>query len=84
MHYVPASLDNITEVTQYVLDEKNRDQMKAVVDSANAWCKRTNTKEQLPKDAISQLQKYEAALYEAYNNSWVEEWKVVRQRISEC
>ena len=57
VHYVPASLENVTAVASYVLDKKNRNEMKAIVDSANVWCKRTNTKEQLPRDAISQLEK---------------------------
>lgn len=81
VHYVPASLDNITEVAQYVLDKKNQLEMKGIVDAANSWCKKTNTKEQLPRDAIAQLKKYEAALYDAYNSSWVDEWRLVRSRI---
>ena len=80
VHYVPASLENITEVTEYVLDEKNRHTMKYIVDSANSWCKRTNTKEQLPKDAVSQLQKYERA-FNAHNTHWVDEWKHIRRII---
>merc|ERR1712238_25791 len=28
VHYVPASLENITEVTEYVLDRKNRLEMR--------------------------------------------------------
>ena len=81
VHYVPASLDNITEVVQYVLDKKSRLEMKGIVDAANSWCKKTNTKEQLPRDAIAQLKKYEAALYDEYNSSWVDEWRLVRSRI---
>lgn len=81
MHYVPASLENITEVAEYVLNVKNRQQMKAIVDAANAWCEKTNTQERLPIDAMLQLKKYEAALRE-YNSSWVDEWGHVRERIS--
>jgi hypothetical protein len=79
--YVPASLQNITDVIDYVLDKQNRNQMKAIVDSANSWCKRTINKERLPRDAISQLKKYETSLYDTYNDSWIEEWSVVRKRI---
>jgi len=84
IHYVPASLQNITEVAEYVLDNNNQDEMRAIVRSANSWCKGFNTKEQLPKDAISQLMKYESALMEAYNESgWDEDWRIVQRRIRE-
>ena len=81
LQYVPASLQNITDVIEYVLDKKNLHQMKAIVDSANSWCKRTINKEQLPRDAISQLKKYETSLNDIYNDSWIEEWNVVRKRV---
>ena len=80
VHYIPASLENITEVTEYVLDENNMHAMKSVVDSANSWCKRTNTQEQLTKDAVSQLKRYESAVV-ANNTHWAEEWRHVRSRI---
>ena len=81
LQYVPASLQNITEVIEYVLDKKNRHQMKAIVDSANSWCKRTINKEQLPRDAISQLKKYETSLNDIYNDSWIKEWSVIGKRV---
>jgi hypothetical protein len=80
-HYVPASLQNITKVIEYLLDKKNRRQMKAIVNSANSWCKRTITKEQLQRDAISQLKKYETSLNHMYNVRWVDEWNNVKRRI---
>lgn len=81
IHYVPASIDNLTIVVEYVLDNNNRHEMKMIVNSANAWCQRAVTKDQLTKDAIVQLIKYEHALYSAYEDSWVDEWIDVRQRI---
>lgn len=53
VHYVPASIDNVTEVAAYVLDKKNEDKMKNIVHNANTWCK--------TKDAMAQLEKYHAA-----------------------
>ena len=61
-HYVPASLENITLVTEYVTDEKNEDEMKSIVDSANSWCQREMIKAQMATNAVIQLQKYETAL----------------------
>ena len=82
VHYVPASLENITEVAEYVLDERNRQKMKSIVEAANEWCKKENNREQLPRNAISQLKLYEQSLYDEYNNSWVDEWQHVWSRIS--
>ena len=53
IHYVPASLENITEVTEYIMEKNNQREMKAIVEAANLWCKETNTQEHLPKDAIA-------------------------------
>ncbi len=82
IHYVPASLQNITEVVEYVLADSNQNEMKAIVHSANSWCTGINTKEQLPRDAISQFLKYKSALAEAYNAfGWDEDWRLVERRI---
>jgi hypothetical protein len=82
IHYVPASLENITEVVEYVLDNNNQHEMKEIVRSANVWCKGMNTKEQLPRDAITQLMKYESALEEAfYDDGWDKDWKRVERRL---
>ena len=45
VHYVPASLGNITEVVSYAVDEENDDKMKRIVASANLWCERKMTRE---------------------------------------
>ena len=37
IHYIPASLANITEEVAYVMDKKNEGQMKAIVKLANSW-----------------------------------------------
>jgi hypothetical protein len=80
-HYVPASLDNITDVVKYVLADENRREMKSIVNSANSWCKRSLTREGMAKDAISQLRRYEMALFDNYGEGWEEEWIVVKERI---
>ena len=40
IHYGPASFKNITEVVAYVMDKKNKSQMKEMVKLANSWCKK--------------------------------------------
>jgi hypothetical protein len=76
IHYVPASLENITEVARYVVDPKNDEEMRNVVKAANSWCKRTVTEEVLIRDEMFQLEAYESAL-DAYGerNNWIDEWR---------
>lgn len=61
-HYVPASLENLTQVAAYVLAEENDDEMRAIVNAANMWCKRKMTRDVMAKDMMLQLEKYKAAL----------------------
>mmetsp|Transcript_6123 Transcript_6123/g.13408 ORF Transcript_6123/g.13408 Transcript_6123/m.13408 type:complete len:366 (-) Transcript_6123:182-1279(-) len=81
VHYVPASLENVTDVVAYVMDDKNDGEMKEMVQRANEWCARTNTGEQLPKEALMRLREYERVIHTKYNNSsWSEEWEGVQER----
>ncbi|KAL7487633.1 hypothetical protein ACHAW6_013206 [Cyclotella cf. meneghiniana] len=80
-HYIPATLENITDVVAYVLDSKNDAEMRETVIAANLWCKRKMTGDQLSRDAVSQLGKYEMAIHTNYNSSWLNDWKNVKQRI---
>lgn len=69
-HYVPASLENLMEVAAYVLDEANDDEMRAIVNAANMWCKRKMTRDVMAKDMMLQQEKYKAALDDGgYNYS---------------
>eukprot|EP00571_Detonula_confervacea_P009091 CAMPEP_0172316966 /NCGR_PEP_ID=MMETSP1058-20130122/30145_1 /TAXON_ID=83371 /ORGANISM="Detonula confervacea, Strain CCMP 353" /LENGTH=461 /DNA_ID=CAMNT_0013031409 /DNA_START=229 /DNA_END=1611 /DNA_ORIENTATION=- len=83
VHYVPASLENITDVVEYVMEKKNEDQMKSIVKSANSWCKRALNEEGLATGAILQLEAYKKAL-DSYNgnnsDSWSDEWRHVKQQ----
>jgi hypothetical protein len=64
VHYVPASLENLTTVAAYVLDQKNEVEMRDMVHSANSWCRTKMIKDRLVKDMMSQLDKYEVMLSE--------------------
>ena len=61
-HYIPASLDNVTNVTAYVTDERNDDEMIRIVTSANAWCEDKMNRHALARDMMQQLQKYRVSL----------------------
>ena len=62
VHYIPASLKNVTEVVSYVLDEKNEQQMKQIIHSSNMWCRRKMTANAMAKDMMVQIEKYQAAI----------------------
>ncbi len=84
VHYLPASLDNVTDVTAYAINEMNNKQMKDMVASANSWCKRTLTEGVLITDAMFQLDEYEASLeiYADNHGSWLDEWRLAMKRFS--
>ena len=62
VHYVPASLSNIINITEYVLDKNNEDEMQSIISSANAWCQNKITREGMTQDMMKQIQKYNLAL----------------------
>ena len=62
VHYIPASLTNLTQVVRHVLDDKNEIQMKHIVDNANGWCQRTKNIESLTQRALNAVSEYQAAL----------------------
>lgn len=81
VHYVPASLENITEVVAYVMGTNNEGQMKTMVKSANSWCKRALNEDGMAKDSILQLGTYKKAL-DSYDMTWSNQWRHVRQRFT--
>jgi hypothetical protein len=58
-HYVPASLDNITQVTVYVLYKENEEEMKDIMNAANLWCSRSMTIDAMVRDLMLRLKEYE-------------------------
>jgi len=62
VHYVPASIENLTKVAAYVFDQKNEVEMRDIVKSANSWCRTKMIPERLAKDMMSQLDTYEVML----------------------
>ena len=82
-HYVPASLDNLTQVVSYVTDKSNDDEMQAIVTAANTWCRESLTEEGLSRDALVQLDSYKKALDAYHNGTWKKEWKIVKQQFTD-
>lgn len=83
VHYVPASLDNLTDVVSYVMDKENEDKMERIVRSANAWCRSKNTRAAILFDTMKQLKKYEEeikSLWESHENG--QGWMTLESKIS--
>ena len=61
-HYVPASLENITQVTDYVLRKENEEVMKGIVHAANLWCKASMIGKGFQRDMMLRLGVYATEL----------------------
>ena len=83
VHYLPATLDNITDVVAYAVNDENDDEMRGIVSSANSWCKVSLSEEGLAYDSINRLDAYRRALDSYDGGSWVEEWGRIRRRFDE-
>lgn len=71
VHYIPATVDNITQSVEYVMDIKNEREMKQIVMHANEWCQVSMTATALSSAAVAALQSYMDIL-SRYDTSWRE------------
>jgi hypothetical protein len=83
IHYLPATLENITQVVSYAIDAKNDEQMQDMIREANNWCKHSLSEEGLAQDALLRLEAYADALDSYRNGSWRTEWKVAKKRFKD-
>ncbi len=60
----PDSLENMTQVVEYVLDEKKEEEMKDIVVSDNLLCRRILTMSNLSKEMMVQFDWYKTAIDE--------------------
>jgi hypothetical protein len=81
LHYVPASLDNLTDVVAYVTDKDSEDEMKGIVASANSWCRRKMNNKQIAKDMMQQLWKYDTALDEYFERHMLNRSMIIAEVI---
>ncbi|KAL3816811.1 hypothetical protein ACHAXA_008674 [Cyclostephanos tholiformis] len=71
VHYVPSSLENITQVVEHVLDPNNDVRMRNIVEEANKWCRLNLRRESFAIRALRAFDMYRDAL-ERYG---VDAWK---------
>ena len=74
-HYIPASLDNLTQVVEYVISPENDSEMKLVVREANEWCRGAMGVETVTRSAMEQIGKYYSDLRDSLvdNDATLEE-----------
>ena len=82
VHYIPATLQNLTQAVEYAIDKDNERQVQSMIKAANAWCQDTLIEPSFVEDAMTQLVEYQKAL-EDMDESWREEWKSVKKRFTE-
>jgi hypothetical protein len=58
VHYISATITNLTRVVTYVLDSANTNEMQNVVQEANKWCAQSMTHNSLVHDMINQIDQY--------------------------
>jgi len=66
VHYIPASLDNFTEVVRDVMEDG--DFLRGVVEKANEWCRREVRVERMNGVFLSVLEGYVSLLEEGWEN----------------
>lgn len=80
VHYLPATLNNISQVAEFIMDGDNDADMQQIVANANAWCKENMIREKMATSAIKAIEEYHVLL-NGYDEHWHEEWhssKVLR------
>ena len=73
VHFIPASMENFTEVARIINRKENEGMLQNVVKNANAWCRERLTEERLNLDFLSVLNGY-VEMLNVRDPYWVEEW----------
>lgn len=68
MHYIPASVHNLTEVVEYAMDSKNDGEIRGVVERANGWCVTNRNTESLALEAAAAF-----GVYKTYLNQYIDD-----------
>jgi Glycosyl transferase family 90 len=76
VHFIPANLENFTDVAKMVTHKRNDGMLLEVVKNANTWCRNHLTEERLNSDFLSILNGYVEMLNRGHPN-WVSEWNRV-------
>lgn len=75
VHYLPATIENITAIAAFVVDPRNDRAMRNMVRTANEWCRMRNTERGLADEAMEALEDYRQMLDDRYGGRWKTEWE---------
>lgn len=73
LHYLPATLENLTNVVEHAVSGENAGRMKSIISNANKWCQKHVVYKEIKKDILSILNGYSEELYRA-NSNWTSIW----------
>ena len=78
VHYLPASLENYTEVAKWAVQNSSLDQIKRIVKNANDWCKVRIQSRVLNYDFLTVLNGYVQGL-NVNDPKWIDKWGTVQK-----
>ena len=74
VHYIPASINNLTSVIEHVINIQHDIQIQEIVQNAIGWCQQQLTEDVFINNAITTLYMYQKALVQhgvMDDNGWV-------------
>ena len=75
VHYVPASMENFTEVAKWAVQDSSLDEINRIVKNANDWCKRRIESRVLHYDFLTVLNGIVEGL-NVNDPTWVDRWRM--------
>jgi len=80
VHYIPVKedLSDLEDVAKYVADDMNDEQLKAMVQAGNDWCRIKMTQTQFAIDMLYILLSYIDFLFDVDPN-WIHQWSNITQ-----
>jgi hypothetical protein len=77
VHYLPASLENYTEVAKWAVQNSSLKQIKRIVKNANDWCKQRIQSRVLNYDFLTVLNGFVEGL-NVHDRKWIDRWEMVQ------
>ena len=62
VHYIPATISNLTVTVDNILDVRNDSEMKETILNANEWCRKSMNRKALADAAVDALEHYQVLL----------------------
>jgi hypothetical protein len=76
VHFIPASLDNFTRVTEMALEDD--DMLQTIVENANTWCRERIRVDRLNLDFLHIIEGY-VEMLNRRDPGWAKKWQAVQE-----